>query len=164
ASKQYDEVAFLVFSPNSNFLAFSAQDNEKFFIVINGKEGDKYDNIGNPIFSPNSEQLAYGAGLKNKYFVVNNGKHEKEFDKVIQGSISYSPGSKHLTYVAEIEEKQYVIVDGEKGKLYNSIIAGVPIPGLFHGEIIKISFDAHNRFHYLAYMDNNLYLVEEEFR
>ena len=56
----YDEIASVVFSPDSQHVAYGAKVGDKWVVVINGKEGQRYDNFlfyygrGTIFDSPNS--------------------------------------------------------------------------------------------------------------
>jgi hypothetical protein len=52
----------VVFSPNSSRVAYAAERQGKFLMVVDGKEGRLFDDIYNPVFSPDSRHVAYVGG------------------------------------------------------------------------------------------------------
>ena len=51
------------FSPDSQHVAYAAQQGDKCFVVVDGKPGPAYDGIGESslVFSPDSQHVAYAA-------------------------------------------------------------------------------------------------------
>jgi hypothetical protein len=66
----YKECANLTYSRDGKHLAYVAIKNEKFTIVVNGKEGPFFDRTISPQFSPDGEFLVYRARQDGKRFVV----------------------------------------------------------------------------------------------
>jgi Tol biopolymer transport system component len=123
--KTYDDIETLVFSPDSQKLAYRAIKEKKFLMVVNDKEvGGVYDLVWYPIFSPDSQKLAYIAQKEEKHFVVVNGKEGKAYDLI--HDIIFSPDGQEIAYVAETEDKYLVVRNGKEGKLYH-VILGPPV-------------------------------------
>jgi ankyrin repeat protein len=109
-------------SADSKRLAYAARVDNRWLVVVDGKEQKQYDGIaaGTPIFSPDSKQLAYAARAGNKWFVVVDGKEQKQYDGV--GDIPiFSPDSKRLAYAARAGNKWFVVVDGKEQKQYDGV-------------------------------------------
>jgi len=72
-------------SPDSERLAYRAQEGDKQFVVVDGEEGKRYEDIlkGTLIFSPDSEHLAYGAQEGNEQFVVLDGEEGKRYEGIV---------------------------------------------------------------------------------
>lgn len=68
--KQYKEGSYLVYSPDGKRHAYVAIRNERFFVVVNGKEGPDFDRIVDPRFSPDGRFLAYRVRQDGERFVV----------------------------------------------------------------------------------------------
>jgi len=53
----------ITFSPDGKRIAYAARDGDKWFVVVDGKEGNRYDDIlkYTPVFSPDSKRVAYAA-------------------------------------------------------------------------------------------------------
>jgi Tol biopolymer transport system component len=80
----YKEGAHLAFSKDGKHYAFVGIKNEKFMIVVDGKECPIYDRVTTPTFSPDNRFLVYRARQDNKRFVVIadlNGKTIKELPR-----------------------------------------------------------------------------------
>ena len=106
----------LTFSPDSKHFAYIAKRDEKYFVVLDGKEEREYDLI-NPFsltFSPNSKHLAYAAKRNGQFFVVLDGKEGERYDTI--GSLTFSPNSKHLAYAAKRNGDYFVVIDGKEEK------------------------------------------------
>ncbi|MBI5847158.1 MAG: PD40 domain-containing protein [Nitrospirae bacterium] len=70
AKNLYKEGADLTYSKDGSRHAYVAIKNERFLIVVNGKEGPVFDRVTLPKFSPDGKYLVYRARQKNKRFVV----------------------------------------------------------------------------------------------
>jgi hypothetical protein len=139
-------------SPDNKQVACGAHVGNKFFVIVNEKDGKQYDGIGNLIFSPDSKQVTYAAQVGNKLFVVIDGKEGKQYDGILAGTPLFSPDSKQVAYGAQVGNKWFVVVDGKEGKQYDDIITKGG------GSII---FDSANSFHYLVRIGEDIFLVEE---
>jgi WD40 repeat protein len=69
-NKTYKEGAHLTYSKDGKHHAYVAIQNEKFTIVVNGKEGPFFERVVTPHFSPDGKFLVYRARQDNKRFVV----------------------------------------------------------------------------------------------
>ena len=56
----YLEVSNLVFSNNGEHYAYLGKDENKFYIIIDGKKSKPYNYISKPSFDPNNQTVAYG--------------------------------------------------------------------------------------------------------
>jgi hypothetical protein len=79
--KPYDDLdvvggGSLLFSPDSDHVAYVAIENNKMFVVADGKEQKHYKAIAQSValFSPDSKRLAYPAAQDNKWVIVVDGK------------------------------------------------------------------------------------------
>jgi len=134
AGKQYVAVPAdsLIFSPDSQRLAYTARIGNKWSVVLDGVEGKLYDGIGErgirhryelvahgpiPLFSPDSQRLAYAAKLSNKVFMVVDGVEGKHYDEIRRPV--FSPDSRRMVYTARIGNKWSVVLDGVEGKQYD---------------------------------------------
>ena len=83
--KQYDwpHIRSIVFSPDSQRLAYVAFDGDRPFLVVDGQEGQRYESIreGSVVFSPDSQRVAYVVGMPEEDgghpFVVVDGQERQ---------------------------------------------------------------------------------------
>ena len=95
-----------VFGPDSRRVAYGAREGEKWFVVVDGKEGKSYDDIeGNPVFSPDGTHLAYQARVGDNYVTVVDGDESKSYDYLISPKIVFDSNST-LHYLAGRETKK----------------------------------------------------------
>ena len=89
-------------SPDSKRVAYVAKAGDKWFAVVDGKEGKQYDRIGDPKFSPDSKLVAYVAKAGDKWFAVVDGKEGKQYDSILtlQGGGIVFDSSDRLHYLA----------------------------------------------------------------
>ena len=176
--KQYGRIhtGSLLFSHDSQRLAYVARAGKKWFVVVDGQEQKQYDGEATAraglkwlvvkqyewikeesarVLSPDGRRLAYlvdhdigGDGAHLVHWVVEAGKKGEVYASV--GSLLFSPDSKRLAYVAYDGRKSIVVVDGHEGNHYHGIMGG-------------ISFDSPDQLHYMARKGNAFYLVEERF-
>ena len=122
-------------------LAYSAMNEEgKWSLFVDGKEGAQYDAIGNfalfgfkganPFFSPDGRRMAYVATKGQKTFVVVDGSPENEFDAINwfdaikDRGIIFSPDGKITAYTARTAGKWCAVINGRPGQPYDEIRAG----------------------------------------
>jgi hypothetical protein len=74
----------LLFSPDSQRVAYVVRSGDKRRVVVDGEEGAEYDRIGDgfPVFSPHSRHVAYPAKRGSKQLVVVGGKESQEYEAV----------------------------------------------------------------------------------
>lgn len=109
-----------------NRLVYTAKSDDKWCLVIDGKERNKYDGIREIVVSPDGTRLAIEALEGAKGFVVVDGKEGKRYDDIDQddNSIVFSPDSKRLAYVAGKFGAEFVVVDDVEHKPYKFISSG----------------------------------------
>lgn len=69
AGAAYEEAEGLVFGGNG-LLAHAARKGERWFVVVDGKEGPPFDRVVSPAFSPDGRHLVYRARQDGRRFVV----------------------------------------------------------------------------------------------
>jgi Tol biopolymer transport system component len=119
--KVYNKVDGLIYSPDSQWLAYAASTGEdQWRVVVNAREEAQYKRVGMPVFSPDSKRLAYVAlGADNSRFVVVNGKAGRPYDKILPGGqIFFSPDGQHMAYGARRKENDvaqwYAVIDDKE--------------------------------------------------
>jgi len=84
----------------------------------------------------------------DSYYLVLDGKEIEDYDSI--SNINFSPDSNHILFIAQDDDTwiEYIVLDGIGGKKYDDIIS-------------PIIFDAEYSFHYMAILEDEVYLVEE---
>ncbi len=152
----YDDIDKPFFSPDSTHLAYRVNDNNKQFMIVDGKAQKTYDRIGKPYFSPDSSTLAYQAAKKEgsviKVVMVVNEKEESyrvnNLDAPLSDIITppvFSPDSRHLAYLLQSKGPQpqcMLVINGVVIQTFNAhFVTTVDAP---------IVFDSENSAHFLA--------------
>jgi hypothetical protein len=113
----------IVFSPDSQHIAYVAATATNWFVVCDGEEQKMYEGIGNAvIFSQDSKWLVYVGRTEGKSYVVVNANEGKPYDGILiswGGRLEFaSPDT--LQYLAVNGEEFYLveetIKEAEKGK------------------------------------------------
>jgi Tol biopolymer transport system component len=102
----------IVFSPDSQHIAYAAYDNESWFIVIDGEEQKQYEGISQAVtFSPDSRWLAYIGRTEENSYVVINRNEGKPFTGILigwGGDLIFDSADK-LHYIAINGEEFYLV-------------------------------------------------------
>ena len=112
--KQYDEVGEqLIFSPNSQRIAYHARLGKNTFMVVDGKEGKPYNGTGAPEFSLDSQHVVYGVQAGNKTMIIVDEKEGRPYDGVLKkeketGIFLFAD---HFTYLALKGSDIYLVDD-----------------------------------------------------
>ncbi len=111
----------MVFSSDSKQFAYTAGNAGKWFVVLNGREGEKYNEVSSPVFSPDSKQSAYIVGTKYGKFAILNGRRGKLHDQIY--GLTFSPDSKQLAYAVRegARTSSFVVLNDREGKRYDSV-------------------------------------------
>jgi len=113
--RDYDRVAALEFSADGSRLAYAAQRDGRWFVVVDDRESPGYVRVGPPQFSADGTKVAHVALLDvDKRTVVVNGKPGRSYDVISAGLIEFSPAGSRLAYGAVREGKCYLVVDSEE--------------------------------------------------
>ena len=103
----------LLFSPDSQRLAYWALGDDGARLVVDGVAGPAYKDIGQPVFSPDSIRLAHPVVLPGGMAAVVDGQQGPTFDQV--GPIVFSPDSRRVGYFARRGKAMVPVVDGSPG-------------------------------------------------
>ena len=144
-----------LFSPDSQRIAYTALDDDKFFAVVDGTEGEKYDVLlVMPIFSPDSKHVAYKAKRGEKYVVVIDGKESKEYDGLNFGDpdFLFIPNSNGMAYTAKINGCWKLVINGVEGQAYDMFFKG------------SLAFDTPTHLHILAGRNGEVFLVDVDIK
>ena len=110
----------ILFSPDSQHVAYVALDNGSVFTVVDEQPGETYFSIVGLTYSPDGEKLAYMAGGFGDRVVV-GGDEQPEYENILASSIVFSPDGQRLAYVAEEADQQFVVANGIEGERYDDV-------------------------------------------
>jgi hypothetical protein len=163
AQEKFDGIGEIKFSPNGERLAYKAMRYQKGFlkkvskscVVLDGICSDLYEGIGRTgfNFSADSKRFAYSAINEQHSFGVIDGRETIRYDGIGANTPFFSPEDRHCVLVASVVKKLSVLIDEEPGEIYKSIV-------MRDGG--GVQFSAVDAFHYIALVDEELYLVEEK--
>jgi len=122
---QASGVAAPAFSPDSRQVAYGAERNGTWFLVVDGVEQsaprEDCDLITNPAFSPDGARIAYLMRSKDaKWRVVLGDSVGKEYDGIGGGSLRFSPDGR-LAYAAKRDNKWFILLEGAEGEHYDGV-------------------------------------------
>ena len=129
AGKGYSEIFidFSMFSPDSARVAYRAVNfgenppaDNKWFVVIDGKQGDEYQTVESITFSPDSKHVSY---IADGTVYLDRAKVNIPADSTVrkENGLVFSPASKQLVFVVTLDGKQSVVIDGVPDTGYDSI-------------------------------------------
>jgi WD40 repeat protein len=102
----------IVFSPNSQRIAYAAQQGTRWCAVVDGQEGPSHDGVGLFAFSPDSDRLAYVASDGSRRHEIVDGVASAGYDGVSKAA--FSPDSQRVAYCAEDRDRGFLVVDGNE--------------------------------------------------
>lgn len=166
AGAWFDELDIPVFSPDSKRYLYVAMHDDKWCVVIDGKQGKYYDELGcneqrakideatriNPLihiapaFSADSRHVAYAARTSDKWVVVLDGQEGTPYEMVT--GVTFSPDGRHLAYSAYRNHKAYLVYDKQEGPAYD-----VVWPPVFSPNSQRIAFTAAKANTYFVNID-----------
>ena len=140
----------LVFSPNSQRVAYATRESGKWAVVVDDSTGKQYDRIdrSGPVFSPDSDKVAYVASIGTNSYIVVNG-NEQGFDgrELRFGQLAFSLDSQSVVFGARRGEDWVVTAGGVQERLGE------------HVKKSRIEFVTENRFHFLTLKDGEFFRV-----
>ena len=86
-------VGGMVFSDDSKRLAYGGRRGNRFFLVLDGKQGDEYDALGYFGFSQDGKHIAFTAKKGDKMVIVVDGKERATYDSVPAGPVFRADGA-----------------------------------------------------------------------
>jgi len=114
----------VVFSPDSRRVAYAAERQGKFLIVVDGAEGQWFDDIYNPVFSPDGQHVAYVAGpVGSRSALVDGESISAKYPDVGGGTgVVFSPDGQRLAYsVVAAPGKELAVIDGREDPPYDNV-------------------------------------------
>ncbi len=108
------------FSPDGRVVAYGAEENGKWFMVVNGQaQTSTYDMVSDPIFSQSGHNFAYVATEGTKQLLVVNDIEGPMYDEIIIKNPVFSPDGEHVAYIAKNGGNYYLILDGRQSQPYS---------------------------------------------
>ncbi len=118
----YDKIFDLIFSPDSEHLAYVAIKDRQMILIVDGKELATHDRVGIPLFSSDSKRFTYAFQKKNKWYIVIDENQSPSYEQVYK--LVFSPDLKRFSYTAKKKGKWFCIVDGKEGPGFEKGIDG----------------------------------------
>lgn len=109
----------MIFSADSRHLAYSAREDDSWFMVKDGEKSKPFKSVGSPILSRDGKRLAFAAQVPGGWCMVLDGNPGKAFEKL--GPPAFSPDGRRFAYAARSDGKERMVVDGVEGKVYESL-------------------------------------------
>lgn len=110
----FQTIGQVLFSPDSSHVAYTAQKDGGWHVVLDNNLGPAYKKVSDLKFSPDGTQLVYTAQKNRRYVVVKNNKEIREGYGVF--SPIFSPGGNFFAFLAFKKNNKYqYIVNEEPG-------------------------------------------------
>ena len=112
---EYDDIAGLTFMVDGHHMAYEAQRDGKWLLVLDGKEWPLDAEVahGSIKVSPDYRRLALLGHFKGKWQAMVDGRPGPPFDFIWRETIQFTPDSEHVGYLALEGNKVAVVVDGK---------------------------------------------------
>jgi WD40 repeat protein len=111
----YDQVAGLEFNHDGSQIAYAAERDDRWYVVVGERESPGYRRVGVPHLNADGSKMAHVALLDvDKRTVVVNGQPGRSYDVISAGLIEFSPDGSRMAYGAVRDGKCYLVVDGEE--------------------------------------------------
>jgi hypothetical protein len=110
----------VTFSEDSQRLAYAAETDAGWCVVVDGAHSRLWTGIGEVVFGP-GQQLAYVAYDSERWRVILESAPSPSFEAVMEGSMTFSPDGCRLAYVVGEGDGFRVVVDRELSPLYEAI-------------------------------------------
>ena len=119
----YDEVRAesMAFSPDSKHFVFEARRGDRWFVVVNGQEGNSYLEVAHATFSLDSRRLAYWAKTPAGWVMVKDGQEDTLVTAQQQAGLFFSPDSSKLAAIAHRAGRWHVVLDSRFAPGYDAI-------------------------------------------
>lgn len=150
----YSQIASLVFSPDSQRLAYWAgQPDRGWTVVADGLENTlmRVQDQAGLQFSPDSSKLA-GFGQRNgRWHLIVDGRFGHGHDALGRGSLTFSPDSQHIVYAAVNDRQWSVVLDGTTVGEFGALLAGSI---MFSPDSARLAYVARDDQGWFVVLDN----------
>ena len=112
------------FSPHGSRLAYIAVENNKFFVVVDGEDGERFDEIVTSFgefiwFTSDGKHFAYvgknNVGGKEESYLMLDNKVQSRYKAIY--CCTFSPRDDRLAYAGKTKDGVYLILDGNRSDL-----------------------------------------------
>lgn len=114
-------VETVTFSADGARLAYAAESELGWHLVVDGRPSRAWDGIGEVAFSPDGGSIAYAAANRAGWRIVLDGVPGPTFDAVLADTLSFSRSSTHLAYAAQARDGVVAVLDGRAGGRHDGI-------------------------------------------
>jgi hypothetical protein len=114
----------VIFSPDSRRVAYAAERQGEFLIVVDSKEGQRFRDIYHPVFSPSSRHVAYvGGRVGSRSAVIDGEIVSAKYPDVGGGTgVVFSPNEGRMAYAAVAgPDTEFMVIDGKEDTPYQHV-------------------------------------------
>jgi hypothetical protein len=115
----------VAFSPGGRRLAYPAQRDGRWWMVLDGREDGPWESVAEPAFSRGGERFAFLAQTRGRWLAVVDGARGPAFDLIQAGSLQFS-SSAHVGYVGLSPGCATIVIDGVLGNCHDAIVSFRP--------------------------------------
>jgi hypothetical protein len=134
----------VVFSSDGKRLAYPAERDGRWLMIIDGQPEGPWDGVAEPTFSSDGARFAYLAEIEGRWRPVVDRVRGKDYEAIQEGSLRFSGDGKHVAFVALTARCAAIVVDDIAGDCHE----GVALLGLSdHGAAAVVR--EHGRFQFL---------------
>jgi len=108
--KIYASLDWPVFSPDGQVVAFGAQEETSWFMVVGDKAGAGFERVGRPVFRPDGKEVAYTAERAGVPLLVRGEQIVEGYERASWPV--YSPDGKQFAFVARKGGRSFVVLNG----------------------------------------------------
>lgn len=113
----------ITFSEDGRHLAFAAQSEQGWHVVLDGHRGPAHEGIGAITLSTDGARMAYAAHDRGAWRIVLDGREGPAFESLLAETLRFSDDGSHLVYVAQTDRGVTVVHDQQPGAVYDGVRA-----------------------------------------
>ena len=117
--------AFPAFSTDGR-LCYPAERDGKWYVVVDGQEGEPFEKISSLVLSSDGKHIAYAGGIGDGWTIVLDGRRVGEHKAV--NFLAISRDGNHLAYAAKAGDGWTMVIDGTAQAAYKNITRPVFSP------------------------------------
>jgi len=157
AGPKYDQVTNLIFSPDSNRVAYAARTGKRWVAVVDGRPGPECEAVWGPAFSPDSKRVVYVARNDKEWSVVVDGQAGAAYAALPTDAVIGAQPIGSADLIPAIWSK----MDGQLAGTYDELGTDVLSP-IGNQYVFPVVFSADSRhFAYVAWTRGGWVVVED---